>query len=64
MGALGKNTQNQLRAVDDGRSSDFFQIALLLGRNFIIENHNISMMLAISALISSTFPFPMKVAGS
>ncbi len=42
-GARRENIQNELRAVDDPRADRLFQIALLRGREVVIEDHHVGM---------------------
>ena len=40
-GALRENVENERRAVEDFAVEDFFQVAALRGRKFVVENHRV-----------------------
>ena len=45
-GALGEDVQDERRAVEDLALEDLFQVAALGGRQFVIENHGVDVLLA------------------
>ena len=59
-----KNIENELSAVDHAALHDSFDIALLRGGEIVIEEKKIGVHRCGRAAISSSFPAPIKVAGS
>ena len=45
LGTQGKNIEDQGISINHAAGKDFFQIALLAGTQFVIENHNIGLLL-------------------
>ena len=62
-GALRENIQNQRRAVQHLAAENFFQIAALRGRQFVVEDHRVHTSLRQNSANSAALPVPMKVAG-
>jgi len=61
---LGEDVEDEGDAIDDVDREQLLEVALLRGRELVVEDHDVDVERLPAARISSALPFPMYVAGS